>query len=146
LKAQETSLYVIGAAGSTIESGGFTLAYQVGEAIASTISDEGFVVNQGFMQSELQISTGISHRDLLTFHLYPNPASHQVMIDGLGVSTGQWRIVDLTGNLMQGGKESTITQENNFRIDISHLPPGFYLLHWMDSSGFMYKPASFVKY
>jgi hypothetical protein len=60
------------------------------------------------------------------FTLYPNPASHQVMLTGDLSTTTMIRLIDASGKLMWGKK--IVNNTGGVNIDLSSLQPGVYFL------------------
>jgi len=58
------------------------------------------------------------------FHIYPNPATTQLHIDGTFAADASYQVTDLPGRVLQTG----ILPEHK-SLDIAALPPGAYLLH-----------------
>lgn len=73
--------------------------------------------------------------------LSPNPASHEIMLMGKGLSAGTtWTIIDATGATVKSGRLSGA----NDRIAVQALVPGAYVLRTMNDRGT--QAARFIKY
>jgi len=146
LHAQTTDPQVFGTLGSTIDASGYSMAYQIGETVASTLFHGEGIINQGFIQSELLISTSTSFPVHMSLAIYPNPTVEEIYIRGFGQEGGFWSVYDGIGRLYSSGTFDHHSFSSDYRIPIAHLPPGFYILTARTSSGASFQPAPFIKY
>lgn len=146
LHAQDTSPQVFGTLGSTIGATEYSMSYQLGEAIASTLSHDVGIMNQGFIQSELLITTSTSSPVQRSLTLYPNPTTAEIYITGFNQESGFWSLHDATGRLHASGIYDHHSFALEHRIHVAHLPPGFYILSARTRKGATFQPAPFIKF
>jgi len=68
---------------------------------------------------------GVTETELLNFRIYPNPASNELIIDGLNFNKMKFEIYNLIGQKINNG---ILEKTNSQKIDISNLQSGVYLL------------------
>jgi hypothetical protein len=94
---------------------------EVGGIVAEAIVIQDALVSFRFLTNETALnSTEITDAD---FKIYPNPSSTTLEITVPSAFEGQFRILDLTGRQVKGGR---LASSNS--VDIATLPEGIYLV------------------
>jgi len=92
-------------------------------------------INQNLIIIEGEHEVGVSNVQNIAFDVFPNPASHEVMLQG--ITQSQVSILDITGKIVE--RTNALQQ----RIDISHLAPGVYFIQANTAEGIQQK--KFIK-
>lgn len=105
-------------AGFTTASGG-----DYDFAVARYHGDDAFTIASGDEQppSENQVR----NEAVSAIHIYPNPASDIMHIEGLNTSSSAIKITDEAGNILQ--RQNVLTTQHS--INVSALKPGIYYLN-----------------
>lgn len=110
------------------------ITWTIGEVMVESIirSDYG-IFTQGFNQPYVTTQTAIQENQLNAnnLHVYPNPATDKLYItaDCFSNESSKWQLTDLTGRLVSQGS----IQSGNTEIDITQIPQGEYILHFINS-------------
>lgn len=123
---------VIANAGSYSQQVGYSVAWTLGETIASTVSNTSTTLTQGFHQVSGTI-VGIDTPDeALHFSLYPNPFAEElsIQVSGAYQVDYKYRLTDLAGKPVI--PESPITATST-QLNLSRLPAGIYFLSFSNS-------------
>ncbi|NND34641.1 MAG: T9SS type A sorting domain-containing protein, partial [Saprospiraceae bacterium] len=106
--------------------GGLTVSWTLGEPAVDPIRSTSVQLTQGFQQPNLKVSTGFTDPafayGLIT---YPNPASTELIMETDYEETLDFRMVDISGKIIQEGKWS-----NKNVIDVSFLSQGIYVIYF----------------
>jgi hypothetical protein len=92
-------------------------------------------INQNLMVIEGEHEVGVSTVSDVAFDVFPNPASHEVMLQG--ITQSQVSILDISGKIVE--RTNALQQ----RVDISHLAPGVYFIQANTAEGIQQK--KFIK-
>jgi len=131
--SQEVAMQVLASAGGYFENtgAGLSLTWTVGEPAYTTLTSQGIILTQGFQQGNL---LGNKVDELVAsvsgIRIYPNPVSGEVNIAvALASTKGQatFEIYDITGRMVKGMVVAVSGQEP-YKLDVSNLPSGIYLL------------------
>jgi hypothetical protein len=90
----------------------------------------GYIVgNNGTLLKYTDISGIEEKMQNQVFELYPNPCKDQLSLrySSFDIRYSVFKICDLTGKVVHSA-ELTGNGENRFDLDVSHLPPGMYLV------------------
>ncbi|MGK7396094.1 MAG: T9SS type A sorting domain-containing protein [Candidatus Cyclobacteriaceae bacterium M3_2C_046] len=118
LKAQE----LIAPAGAFAEKNTGSISWTIGEILTETFGNENRVLNHGFQQGDLSVTTLLN---ALNFQLktYPNPVSN-VLIIATDKPFFHFRLWDMEGQLVREG----MLEGKDKQIKLSDLPAGQYIL------------------
>jgi hypothetical protein len=122
--SQNINRSVIGTAGTYSENGNISLSWTLGESVIKTRSTEGLILNQGFQQGNLSVTT-LSEREEMDFmmEIYPNPVKSKLTIET--DKRGQlYQLVNLDGQVVKSGR----IENREMQMDFSGLPQGMYIL------------------
>lgn len=126
---------VIGSSGgSSDEFPGF-LNWTLGEAVIETIRDGASILTQGFQQSLYQLIATDNHLVAYAFmvEVYPVPTRNFVSLRVRSMSENPYlliELVDLVGTKIF--REETREMDSSYQINLSHLPPGVFILSVVD--------------
>ncbi|NVK27163.1 MAG: T9SS type A sorting domain-containing protein [Flavobacteriia bacterium] len=88
-----------------------------------------------------------THDDPAEFIISPNPSHGTINIHVLPGSTHllTYEVYDLSGNLVNASQNAELIGEGLFKLDISHLSSGMYILEFIDDNGNRYKEKLILK-
>jgi hypothetical protein len=92
-------------------------------------------INQNLIIIEGENEVGVSNVQNIAFDVFPNPASHEVMLQG--ITQSQVSILDISGKIVE--RANAMQQ----RVDISQLAPGVYFIQANTVEGIQQK--KFIK-
>jgi hypothetical protein len=126
---------VIGSSGgSSDEFPGF-LNWTLGEAVIETIRDVTSILTQGFQQSLYQLNVTDNHlvEYAFTVEVYPVPTRNFVSLRVRSTSENPYlfiELIDLVGTPIF--RQETREIDSSYQINLSHLPPGVFILSVVD--------------
>jgi hypothetical protein len=131
LSSQELQLFSSG--GGNVNSGELRGSFSIGETIINSSSFNEFSLTQGFHQAMLFV---VGVKPLIVFdqlEIHPNPAQQHVDIQIPGFNKN-WdlSLLDLQGNLLTYKTIPGTNYDQPYRLDISTLNPGFYVIRLTD--------------
>ena len=99
--------------------GGVVVSFNVSSSMYASI---------GVLRYQNTVTTSVVETGarLKAVRLFPNPASHELLID-TGGQQGRWELLDAAGRIVIGGTEA--------KLAVDHLPEGFYVFRWRDEHG-----------
>lgn len=121
LPGQTLERQVISASGETLEQGGYTLDFSVGEMMTVTWVNEKSI-SQGFHQVWAVITAVEGSVTPLQAYIYPNPVPDVLHFESPEPAILQ--LSDINGNLLQ----SHPVNEGKQDLNVEELPSGLYLL------------------
>jgi hypothetical protein len=122
LVAQNLSPTVVNSSGGTIDNASHSLEWSLGEIAVATISSQGNLLSQGFLQPIL--SGTVSARDLFDeskLKVFPNPVSTELIMETDNKEIASVAVFDLAGKLVMKTAFQT-------RLDLQHLSRGLYVV------------------
>ncbi len=131
--SQEVAMQVLASAGGYFKNAGagLSLSWTVGEPAYTTLTSSETILTQGFQQGNLLgtvvVEPAAGNGDI---RVYPNPVSDEVNIMvALTRANGQAtvEIYDITGRKVKN-QVLAIAGQEPYRLDVSNLPSGIYLL------------------
>jgi len=125
--SQDLSQRVINANGKFITGSTCSLEYSFGEIAVATVTGNGFILTQGFLQPN-DYNTEIDEKETSEFAIYPNPVENQLTIVG-ETTDKQLYIYGLDG------KQMVSYPLNTQQISVENLPAGIYLLQLKNKAG-----------
>jgi len=129
--------------GGSSASGGRYLVYAVGELGTMENTTSGTHISEGFIgPDQYQIILGVEDYQMLEgVEVYPNPAGAELYVRMPYAGRYEIRIYDLTGHEIARYD----TRKELYRIDVSRLEPGAYLIGIIDRAGEKYAALKFIK-
>ena len=133
LTAQTMERQVIGAAGSFVQTTSGALDWTLGETAIAAHSNGVLYWGEGFQQLWLAplVSTGDPNAaPAISFTVYPNPATQYLHVES-DMPLLQVQLFDLAGRSVT----EPMSVNGIARLNLDHLPGGFYLLRAFDAAG-----------
>jgi len=131
-KSQSVSNNVISSSGESYSESQYYLDYSVGEIVVETISNQSFILTQGFQQGNLDVSE-ITNKNNIIINIFPNPVTNKIIINFKQFFDYKFALIlsDINGNLII----ERDLHHNNFEIDFSNYPIGVYNIRIFDNEG-----------
>ncbi len=125
--AQSISQSVIAVAGGYEKTpAGMTVSWTVGEPIVDPLRAGDAILTQGFQQPDLQVTTGfIDQTFAYELKTFPNPTSHELVLETDYEKPLQYQLVDLTGKVLRQG----ILNRREV-LQVTPLPSGVYAMNF----------------
>ena len=145
---QSISSYVIASAGESVENGGISVSWTLGELAIETLEDDGntLILTQGFQQGYFEItSIGEPLSDNFNLKVYPNPATEYVLVDLQSdeINDAIVELYDLNGKMVYNDKFDVIEGPN--KVDLTGLNSSQYILRITDSTGKVLQTFKLIK-
>ena len=145
---QSISSYVIASAGESVENGGISVSWTLGELAIETLEDDGntLILTQGFQQGYFEItSIGEPLSDNFNLKIYPNPATEYVLVDLQSdeINDAIVELYDLNGKMVYNDKFDVIEGPN--KVDLTGLNSSQYILRITDSTGKVLQTFKLIK-
>ena len=72
----------------------------------------------------------IENSSIQEFAIFPNPANEQIIMkfNSEENTSVEWRLIDLSGNLLMAGRSLVFSHEFYKTVDVSKIPPGMYFI------------------
>jgi hypothetical protein len=133
LSSQTIERQVIGAAGSDAESQGVKVSSTVGEAVDDNFMTGSIKLYQGFQQAkEEKMGTIIEDNSYMVvdYKVYPNPVTNHLFVELEAQDETQLtlEVVNTQGVVIINKLADVTEYENRFRINVSELKAGTYIL------------------
>jgi len=148
--SQEVAMQVLAAAGGYyLNAGaGMSLSWTLGEPAYTTLTSSEVILTQGFQQGNLlgtEIEKPVAGKG--DIRVYPNPASSEVNIavtlpNAEGRATVE--VYDIAGRMVKSTSAVMVGHEP-YRLDVSNLPSGIYLLRVATESPAAVRVVKLVK-
>ncbi len=132
INAQKIELQAVGASGGTSATNAGTLDWTLGEFCVTSHSTNHYSWVEGFQQAWLPLSVPTHEAPVpadFSLQVYPNPTANYLTIESDQEITVQ--LYDLLGRTVTPSTRVPLSTS----LNISHLPPGLYLLHAFDKKG-----------
>jgi hypothetical protein len=149
VSGQSISSYVIASAGESVETGGLSVSWTLGELAVETLEDNGntLVLTQGFQQGYFEI-TSIEDpllSDNFKLKVYPNPAKDFVWVEleSDEINGAIIEMYDFNGKLVYNSKLN-IT-EGRTQIELTNLSSSQYILKITDPFGKVLNTFKLIK-
>lgn len=137
---QTISSFVINSTGGSFKGNNLSLDYSVGEIAVTEIGGAGYVIQQGFLQSDVLIISGIEEEIAKQIIFFPNPVKEKLIIQSPLRKIDKVKITDLAG------KEISETALQEESLNLSAFQSGVYLLNLVDEKGKTLRVVRIVKY
>jgi len=126
----ELSPEVVASAGDSFSSNNLLIEWTLGEIMTESF-EGGLIWNQGFQQPIGNI-TSIENpfSKLGKIKVYPNPASNSLFIEKENTGELTLSLRDIQGRILLESQSTQLLDQ----VDISALPPGFYILSMRDEN------------
>lgn len=129
--AQDIAMQVVASAGGyyTNTGAGLSISWTLGEVATSTLTTAEYTVTQGFQQGDL-FATAVEKPELTKADLkiYPNPATVEFFIEMSAAKGKAWaEVFDITGRKLIK-KELNLEENTPFKIPITDLKSGIYMV------------------
>lgn len=123
----------------------FALSWSIGEPLTATLSDEEYVITQGFQQPKLNVTGIYEHQNFENaFSIYPNPVNSTLTLTNKNFNTGfRVTVFDNKGGKIYIGTFPANTAKQNISFD--SFQPGVYHLRIMSLNGTLLKRTKIVK-
>ena len=126
--ALTAQLQVISSAGGVAENSNGSISWTLGETVAGTLEGSDGIIDQGFQQSNLEVTTAVEGPDDLDIQTaaYPNPVQNQLTVEVQNQENLalHFQLFDLNGKLLQ---EEPV-EASKFTLNLSEHPAGQYIL------------------
>jgi hypothetical protein len=127
ISGQSLERSVIGSFGMSELNSSYQLSITGGESVVSYHKNSSYQLTQGFQQYNPDIwATSIEKEISQEFRVYPNPANNFIYINPS--ENHKVQIFNMMGQL-------ELISQNRTKIDISHLPSGFYIIRVSSNNG-----------
>jgi hypothetical protein len=137
---QTVSSFVINSTGGSFKNGNISLDYSVGEMAVTEIGGAGYVIQQGFLQADVLMITGIEEEISRQIIFFPNPVKDRLTIHSPLRKIAMVQMYDLAG------KELTQKPLQEDVLDLSSFQSGVYLLSLIDENGKKLRMVRVVKH
>ena len=115
---------VVSAAGDHYESNNASLSWTLGEVATESFTSTTIILNQGFHQGNLFISSIEDELDLdVNLKAYPNPVMDILIVESEDPGF-EYRLINIQGRVISNGFIHSSSEE----IDFTNLPSGTYFL------------------
>ena len=148
--SQEVAMQVLATAGGYYENtgAGLSLSWTLGEPAYTTLTSSEVILTQGFQQGNL-FGTNLEEipTDVTAIRVYPNPVTSTVNIavtlpNAKGRATVE--VYDIAGRMVKSTSAVMVGHEP-YRLDVSNLPSGIYLLRVATESPAAVRVVKLVK-
>jgi len=140
---QSIDRYIIGSAGNTRNATNFSADWTIGETVVQTLSNQNFILTQGFHQVEwVVLETPQLVAPSIEFSLFPNPASTFVWVKPATSFEGRVQLFSLHGQLVRSLELSVNAATE---ISLAGLENSQYLVIITDNDGNLIKTFNLIK-
>lgn len=135
LFSQEIEMNTTSSSGGYFIGGDININFTLGESVINTISNNEYLLTQGFNQPSIKIINSIDFLDskVTNIILYPNPSigNLKIIVESEFIDSGKIKIVDLKGKFLLA--EDFMTN-NPKELNVGFLSSGFYFLSVYDNA------------
>lgn len=135
---------VTSAAGNYFANENYSISWTLGECITETVSNNGYLLTQGFQQSNYDIETIVDNsKNLPKIILYPNPATDFIQLEMpvQDMKKYHFKLLDMNGKCLKNEKITT----SSSKIDLKDFVASFYVLNVFSSDNQLIKSFKIIK-
>ena len=127
-------LEVVSSAGNEVKGNTMVVNYTIGEPIVEYFENNDIVLSQGFQQVFLEaITTGIDHRQAISFTYYPNPTTDKITIDFGELELNNYNIkITLADGQIMNTVDWQRLNANQALVNFSDLAAAVYIVSIID--------------